>query len=210
MQEITRRFSRYSVGCCFSYLAFKVFSGPSFGDVANQSTFLNLSTADWTDKATKQNEMKKILFICLLIIASASTAKAQWGYNPYSAQLQMMTAQQMQQAAQAVQQMQQQMFSQPFIYTPTPNTDACTNVAPPSAPTYNNQPTEYNHNERKRDYLNRVVGEYCTSCHGSGKCKACNGTKVAHGMGLTYACNVCDANGNCSVCHGTGKTSWNR
>jgi len=160
--------------------------------------------------------MKKLLFHCLLIIASVSTAKAQWGYDPYSAQLQMMTAQQMQQAAQAVQQMQQQMFSQPFIFTPTPNVGVGTFVAPP-APTYNNQPAESNYQEQGRDYqeikrdnLNSTYGALCRSCAGSGKCDICNGTKVAHGMGNTYTCNVCDANGNCSVCHGTGKPSWNR
>lgn len=149
--------------------------------------------------------MKKILFICLLIIAGASTSNAQWGwgYNPYSAQLQMMYDLQMQQINQAVQQMQQQIFSQPYIYTP----DA---YVAPSTPTYNDYPTENDYTERRRDNLNRGAGEVCGSCHGSGKCKACNGTKVAHGMGNTYTCTVCDANGNCPVCNGTGKTSWNR
>lgn len=64
--------------------------------------------------------------------------------------------------------------------------------------------------QRKRDTLNRTVGEDCISCKGTGKCNACNGTKVAHGFGNSYKCNICNENGDCSVCHGTGKTPWNR
>ena len=38
-QEITKRFSRYMAWAAVSYLAYTVFSGPSIGDVAIQSTF---------------------------------------------------------------------------------------------------------------------------------------------------------------------------
>ncbi len=143
--------------------------------------------------------MKKLLFICLLIIACTSTAKAQWGwnYNPYLIE---------QQARQAFQQMQQEAWSQPYYATPN---DFSPNVAP-STPAHNDQPAKSDYSERRRDNLNRVAGEACPSCHGTGKCPTCNGTKVAHSMGNTYPCNVCDANGNCPTCHGTGKTSWNR
>lgn len=64
-------------------------------------------------------------------------------------------------------------------------------------------------NDRK-ETLNRTVGEACLSCKGSGKCHACNGTKIASGFGLTHKCNLCNANGDCPTCGGTGKTSWNR
>ena len=64
--------------------------------------------------------------------------------------------------------------------------------------------------QRKRDILNSTVGETCNHCKGTGKCPACNGTKVASGMGLTYECTVCNENGDCPVCHGTKVTSWNR
>lgn len=64
--------------------------------------------------------------------------------------------------------------------------------------------------QKKKDILNTTYGEYCKSCNGSGKCHACNGTKVAHGLGQTYACTICNQNGDCSACSGTGKTSWNR
>lgn len=70
--------------------------------------------------------------------------------------------------------------------------------------------TQTDYKQRRRETLNRTVGEKCTSCKGTGKCNACNGTKIAHGFGLEYKCTVCDVNGNCPVCHGTGKTSWNR
>lgn len=53
MQEITKRFSRLA-WAAVSYLAFKVFSGPSFGGVAIQSTFLYLTTGRW-DCKTKTN-----------------------------------------------------------------------------------------------------------------------------------------------------------
>lgn len=72
----------------------------------------------------------------------------------------------------------------------------------------NQQPR--NHEQEKRDILNKTVGENCGACKGSGKCHACNGTKVAHSMGNTYTCTVCDRNGNCGACNGTGKTLWNR
>lgn len=71
-----------------------------------------------------------------------------------------------------------------------------------------NQSTDYN--ERKRETLNRTYGENCKSCNGTGKCHACNGTKIASGLGNTYKCNICNENGDCPVCNGTGKTSWNR
>ena len=70
--------------------------------------------------------------------------------------------------------------------------------------------TTTDYQQRKKETLNRTVGENCLSCKGSGKCSACNGTKVAHGFGNTYKCNVCNEHGDCPVCHGTGKTSWNR
>ena len=64
--------------------------------------------------------------------------------------------------------------------------------------------------ERRKEILNKTIGEHCKSCKGSGKCHACNGTKVAHGLGLTYACTICNQRGDCGACNGTGKTSWNR
>lgn len=70
--------------------------------------------------------------------------------------------------------------------------------------------TTTDYQQRKKDNLNRTVGETCTHCKGSKKCPACNGTKVAQGLGNTYKCNVCNSNGDCPVCDGTGKTSWNR
>lgn len=73
-----------------------------------------------------------------------------------------------------------------------------------------NSQTSTDYQTRKRDILNTTVGENCQSCKGSGKCAACNGTKVANSFGNTYTCNVCDENGKCPVCDGTGKTSWNR
>jgi len=36
-------------GLLFSYLAYTVFSGPSFGDMWNQSTFLHLWSANGTE-----------------------------------------------------------------------------------------------------------------------------------------------------------------
>lgn len=72
----------------------------------------------------------------------------------------------------------------------------------------NKQPRNYE--QEKKDVLNKTVGEKCGACKGSGKCRACNGTKVAHSMGNTYTCTVCDKNGNCGACNGTGKTLWNR
>lgn len=72
------------------------------------------------------------------------------------------------------------------------------------------QSDTYDHEQRKREILNKTYGEKCKSCNGTGKCHACNGTKIAHGFGNAYRCNVCNDNGDCSVCHGTGKTSWNR
>ena len=64
--------------------------------------------------------------------------------------------------------------------------------------------------ESRRDVLNRTAGEVCQHCKGTGKCPACNGTKVASGFGNTYKCTVCNENGDCPVCHGTKVTSWNR
>lgn len=63
---------------------------------------------------------------------------------------------------------------------------------------------------RPAETLNQTVGSKCLTCHGTGKCHACNGTKVASGLGNTYKCTVCDTNGNCPSCHGTGVASWNR
>lgn len=124
------------------------------------------------------------LFLTLALIASA-----QFIYNPAP--------------------MAQKMFENvQFIYTPTPNVGVIQSV-PTQVPVQNNN-ASYNHETTKRDNLNRVAGEVCPSCHGTGKCHACNGTKVAHGNGLTYTCTVCDSQGNCPVCHGTGKTAWNR
>lgn len=64
--------------------------------------------------------------------------------------------------------------------------------------------------QRKKDNLNRAVGEACLTCKGTGKCPACNGTKVAGGFGNTYKCTLCNDNGDCPTCHGTKLTSWNR
>ena len=75
---------------------------------------------------------------------------------------------------------------------------------------YESGSTQESWGERKRDILNTTIGENCRSCNGSGKCHACNGTKVAQGLGNTYACTICNQRGDCSACNGTGKTSWNR
>lgn len=64
--------------------------------------------------------------------------------------------------------------------------------------------------QRTKDFLNSHVGEYCSVCKGTGKCRACNGTKIASGYGVTYKCTSCPENGICDVCDGTGKASWNR
>ncbi len=105
--------------------------------------------------------------------------------------------------------MAKQMFENvQFIYNPTPNVGVVQS-APASAPVQKANSNQ-NYQETKRDNLNRVAGETCQSCKGTGKCHACNGTKVAHSYGNSYTCNVCDSQGNCSVCHGTGKTHWNR
>lgn len=58
--------------------------------------------------------------------------------------------------------------------------------------------------------LNETLGEYCLTCHGDKRCTACGGTKVARGMGLTYACTLCNDTGDCPTCHGTGLAGWNR
>lgn len=68
--------------------------------------------------------------------------------------------------------------------------------------------TDYD--QRKKDILNKTVGEDCTYCKGTGKCPACDGTKTAHGFGNSYKCTNCNSNGDCPVCNGTKKTSWNR
>ena len=69
----------------------------------------------------------------------------------------------------------------------------------------------YQEREQDRiDVLNRAVGEQCMTCKGTGKCLACNGTKVAHGFGNSYVCTVCDESGVCPTCKGTKVASWNR
>lgn len=73
-----------------------------------------------------------------------------------------------------------------------------------------NNTTIKTHEEKKKNILNTTYGDDCQHCHGTGKCPACNGTKIAHGMGQTYACTTCDEHGNCPVCKGSGKTPWNR
>ena len=71
--------------------------------------------------------------------------------------------------------------------------------------------TSTDYKQRTKDILNATAGEKCLSCKGSGKCAACNGTKIAHGFGnSSYICNVCNDKGDCPVCDGTGKSSWNR
>lgn len=154
--------------------------------------------------------MRKLFILFLLIIAGSTIAKAQWGYDPYSVQLQMFQMQQMQQAAQMIQQYQQQMIQNFQVPAAAPIV-----TAPVIAPVYtpsNVQSSTPNQNwdERKRDILNSTYGEQCKACHGTGKCHACNGTKVAKSFGNTYRCTICNENGSCSACGGTGLTSWNR
>ncbi len=69
---------------------------------------------------------------------------------------------------------------------------------------------EANRKERQRQILNTVAGEKCSLCKGSGKCHACNGTKIASGMGNSYACTLCNDKGDCPLCNGSGLASWNR
>lgn len=72
-------------------------------------------------------------------------------------------------------------------------------------------PEYYDQREQQRvDNLNRVAGEACLTCKGTGKCPTCNGTKVTHSFGNTYKCNVCNANGDCPSCNGAKVASWNR
>ncbi len=139
--------------------------------------------------------MRKVLSL-LMFLTLTFAASSQFIYNPAP------MAQQMFQGVQ-------------FIYTPSANNSTVTNTPAQPAQTYTpaqpqNSTSTYNYESSKRDNLNRVAGETCQSCKGTGKCHACNGTKVAHSFGNSYQCNVCDANGNCPVCHGTGKTAWNR
>lgn len=157
---------------------------------------------------------KSILFISILLCSIG--IQAQWGWGGYmpppqpptqqeiNALMQQMMIQQQQQQQmqqQMMQQWQAQQWSAP-MYVP----DATVSPSGNS----NDYWDENNRRERNRNNLNRTVGEDCSSCGGSGKCHACNGTKVASSFGNTYKCTVCDANGNCPVCHGTGKASWNR
>ncbi len=93
------------------------------------------------------------------------------------------------------------MWSTPYIWSE----DTYSYPTTPSSPTSSDDL-----NNRRRDNLNRVAGEACLSCKGSGKCPTCNGTKVASSFGNTYKCTVCDDKGNCPTCDGTGKTSWIR
>lgn len=64
--------------------------------------------------------------------------------------------------------------------------------------------------EKKREILNRVAGEKCLTCKGTGKCHACGGDKIAEGLGNSYYCTVCGDDGLCPSCKGTGLASWNR
>lgn len=134
--------------------------------------------------------MKKLLTFALLLCVSIAVS-AQFIYNPAP--------------------MAQKMFENTqFIYTPTNNVGTVQSAPAPSPSQTQNSATNNSYENTKRDNLNRTAGELCPSCKGSGKCHACNGTKVAHSYGNAYQCNVCDHNGNCSVCHGTGKAAWNR
>lgn len=90
----------------------------------------------------------------------------------------------------------------PSVFYPTINSNS--NSDSPA------QRNTNDHEQRKREILNKTYGDKCKSCNGTGKCHACNGTKIAHGFGNSFRCNVCNENGDCSVCQGTGKTSWNR
>lgn len=74
----------------------------------------------------------------------------------------------------------------------------------------NNNRSTNTHEQKKRATLNATYGEDCKLCGGSGRCNACGGNKIAHGMGQTYYCKVCDDSGNCPLCKGSGKTPWNR
>lgn len=160
---------------------------------------------------------KSILFISILLCSIG--VQAQWGWGGYmpppqpptqqeiNALQQQMIQQQLQQQQQMLQMQQQmQQWQLPQWGDPVYVPDA---TASPSGNS-NGYWDENNRQERNRNNLNRTAGEDCRSCGGSGKCHACNGTKVASSFGNTYKCTVCDANGNCPVCHGTGKTSWNR
>ena len=89
-----------------------------------------------------------------------------------------------------------------------------TPMATPTIDTYSNGnigiDSQADYEQRKKDILNRTAGEACLTCKGTGKCHACNGTKVAHGFGNSYTCNLCNANGDCPTCNGTKVTPWNR
>lgn len=70
--------------------------------------------------------------------------------------------------------------------------------------------SDANRKERQHQILNSTAGEKCGLCKGSGKCHACNGTKIASSFGNTYKCTLCNDKGDCPKCNGTGLASWNR
>lgn len=79
---------------------------------------------------------------------------------------------------------------------------------------YNEVINEYNYEVASRqtpqEFLNERWGSECKSCHGTKKCPACNGSKIASSFGNTYKCEVCNENGDCPACGGSGLASWNR
>ncbi len=123
--------------------------------------------------------------------------------------------QQMQQAssqvqaiqAAAVQNWQNQTMNGTMVnynnYVPDNSTYVPTYV--PSSGSGSDYWSEENRQARKNEIYRTTVGENCPLCKGSGKCHACNGTKVASGLGQTYTCTVCGPDGLCPHCHGSGK-----
>ena len=66
-----------------------------------------------------------------------------------------------------------------------------------------NSKTDANSNNTNVKFGEKTMS--CYICHGTGKCNACNGSKVARGLGQTYHCNVCNDDGTCPKCDGKGE-----
>lgn len=161
-----------------------------------------------------------------LIVSFCNIAKAQYYNQALNMEMMMLNAQLMRNAQNSWQnfqnqqaqdfrtmQIRQQQLQNQFAEEARRNVNNQVNYNSTNTnSTYNSDDcgNRVDYKKRKQESLNRTVGEKCTHCKGSGKCPACNGTKVAHSYGNSYKCTVCNVNGACPVCNGTGKTPWNR